>query len=303
MELSERTPIHPTYQEIKDVNSDLQQGDILRPSEELLSIFHKTYNDIFDKGYLAFIVLTQTCDMVRRKDDNSETKKCKSKIINLAGVRLLEDIWSSLVDRVCCKATIGGQAIPNVYELDTRSKAHELLNRIINQNAQAEGLFYLHPDGAVEIGNPAVALLQVSIGIGIQHYEKLIEARSGRLAGQFQSKLGWLVGNLFSRVATDDLKEEIAKKIANEFLGPGQKFKWVERSKVKNAQRRPFDLSNKTDNEIVEFINSQPGQRDVVLKTVVDIVRQTLSTISSDDLRTLENKLATNSTLGSALKK
>ena len=76
----------------------------------------------------------------------------------------------------------------------------------MNQNEQALGLFYLYPDEEVRIAEHSCRhCLQVSVALRAkEHYASLHDARCGRLAAEFQGKLGWLMGNLFSRVGTKD---------------------------------------------------------------------------------------------------
>src|SRR5207247_8080250 len=85
----------------------------------------------------------------------------------------------------------------------------QFLERVINQNEQAHGLFYLHPDADVGIAVPAAAMLRVSISLrSREHYNVLKAARCGRLRAEFRNKLGWLTGNLYSRVDTPDWADE-----------------------------------------------------------------------------------------------
>lgn len=105
--------------------------------------------------------------------------------------------------------------LPGVYYEDGRAEIYELIERIINQNEQTLGLFYLEPDGDLKLAVGAVALLRVTIALRAQHYEDLKNARIGRLKSPFRNKLGWLAGNLFSRVDTPDWPEEIGKKEAD----------------------------------------------------------------------------------------
>ena len=70
------------------------------------------------------------------------------------------------------------------------------------------GVFYLHPDADLGLGEPAVALLRVSVALKSTHYAALIAARAGRLKADFQAKLGWLVANLYGRAASADWSDQ-----------------------------------------------------------------------------------------------
>jgi hypothetical protein len=153
----------------------------------------------------------------------------------LAVIRDLESCLSQFFDSVCEKV------LPGVYLKGSRGEAHQLLTRILNQNEQALGLFYLHPDvDTIGISDYAVALLRVTIALRAkEHYELLQRARKGRLAGLFRNKLGWLVGNLYSRVGTPDWADrEDGEKKLNEIIKQlidSDFYKWVSRSLVNAA--------------------------------------------------------------------
>ena len=128
--------------------------------------------------------------------------KCGATHINLSVVRSLQDIISdSLKDRFAYIA-------PGIYDNQRKAAVEALAERLVNQNENALGLFYMHPDIDAGIMVPSVAILRVSISVKSSHYDKLKEAGVGRLSTEFQPKLGWMVGNLYSRVGVTDWKEK-----------------------------------------------------------------------------------------------
>ena len=151
-----------------------------------------------DEKYLGFLVVTQNCDLVKR------TGRCKTHHVSLAVIRALDDLMPVLLDELC------GTGIPGVYEEESKPRACQLLERILNQNEQALGMFYLHPDSDAGIAVPSVALLRVTISFRAEHYTHLQEARVGTLELQFASKLGWLLGNLYARMATPDWSDQVS---------------------------------------------------------------------------------------------
>lgn len=190
-------PFHWTYRHIDDATSDLQQGDILYPSEELRQVFREVHPFFQDAKYLAFMVITQSCDLVRRKRST-----CRAKHIEICVVRDLATVLPRLLEDAC------GTPIKRVFRHECRRQFDELLERITNQNEQSYGLFYLHPDAEAQVSVASVAMLRISIALRADHYDRVVKARTGRLTGEFQAKLGWLIGNLYSRVGTTDWSEE-----------------------------------------------------------------------------------------------
>src|SRR4051794_11739779 len=79
------------------------------------------------------------------------------------------------------------------------------------------GFFYLHTDLTLGIDQPCCAFLQLAISFRAQHYERCLEAKIAQLKTEFQAKLGWLIGTMFSRVATTEWNvEKPAEKVGAE---------------------------------------------------------------------------------------
>jgi hypothetical protein len=187
-------PTHWTYKPF-DRSDGLFQGDIIA-REPLLGVLGEVHKHFCDPKYLAFIVVTQTCDLVVRSG------VCKTRYIGLAVVRSLASVLPELLDEML------QPSISGVYPEEDRQRCEELLHRVLNQNEQAHGMVYIHPDGDIGIGEPAVALLRVSITLRArEHYRILQDARVGRMDTEYRNKMGWLAGNLYSRIDTTDWRE------------------------------------------------------------------------------------------------
>jgi len=165
-------PSHWTYESFQ-IDSDLEQGDILHPTEELRNIFQEVHKNFLDPKYIAFILLTQSCDLIIRKG------KRKARYLNIAVICELESVLHDLLSHICKTLT------PGVYFKESKSQAKMLLERLFGQNEQALGLFYLHPDNDAGITVPAVAMLRISVTLRADHYNILKQARRGRLTTEF----------------------------------------------------------------------------------------------------------------------
>lgn len=258
---------------------ELKQGDIILRTDRVDSLLDEVHPHFLNRKYTAFMVLTQTCDLVRRS-----RKRCKSPYINVAVVRPLEDVVCPFLDRVCDTVRVCGKTVEGVYVEETRHKAKQFLGRVINQNEQGLGLFYLHEDhDLAKIAVPSVALLQVTIALrSREHYQTLREARSASLNPLFQSKLGWLTGNLFSRVATPDWKaaerEELVASFLGEDGGSDTNPRWVSQESVNAANKAQLDIETMSPEQVTaELARHQPPPRaeqaiDRVLATVGDLL-------------------------------
>jgi len=287
-------PTHFTYIEFKKTE-DLAQGDILQPTEELNSIFKTVHPHFLDNKYSAFLVLTQTCDLVRRKYNKH---KCKTRYVNIAVIRPLEDVLLYLLNKVCEKAEIKGQTVPGVYLEESKQRAKMLLQRIFNQNEQAFGLFYLHPDAAVKIAVPSVALIQVSIALrASEHYEKILNARCGRLTSEFRDKLGWLIGNLYGRIATTDLSNNTIKGLTQDYLNNFNMLKnlplWIPRKNCNEAKKHNIQIEEISREEVYSRLCDIPIKTPLeqAIDRILNSVNQTIGGITEDRLDNIKNSL------------
>jgi hypothetical protein len=282
----------------------LQQGDILSPSDELRAVLKEVHPHFLDMKYRAFLVLTQTCDLIRR-----DRISCKSRYINLAVVRSLEDILPSLLEQMCGSVTVGDVLVPCLFYEDTKGKAVQLLERILNQNEQAMGLFYLHPDADVEIAEPCVAQLQVSVALRAkEHYDTLLKARRGGLVSEFQGKLGWLIGNLFSRIGTKDWEPKDLRLLLEDFLAKGSspsKPRWVRRASVQKAKEGNVGIAKLNIDQTVALLKTLEPQPplDVAVERVASTIRELDGNVSDETVKRLTSRLKNDDTFKAALAK
>jgi hypothetical protein len=287
---------HWTYGEFAP-EDDLEQGDILLPNAALRAVFAEVHRHFLGDKYLAFIVLTQTCDLVRRKRG-----ACKSRYVTLGVVRRLDEVLPPLLASVC------REVAPGYFEKESKAQAREFLARLFNQNEQGLGLFYLHKDMDVGIGEPCVALLQVSIALRAhEHYDTLVKSRHGRLRHEFQAKLGWLTGNLYSRVATQDWKAKQLDKMVRTYLGsdwatPGPK--WVPRAWCENARKQGVDPAALEPEALDEALRRHrpPSTKDVVIDETARVLKDLDPEQTEETLTKFRNRLANNPIVSEALR-
>lgn len=255
--------------------SDFEQGDFVEPTTQLREVLEQVHRHFCDEKYLGFLVLTQTCDLARRRGAPPAAR-----YINIAAVRSLEAVLPKLVSTVCPPVT------GTLYRMSGKQKAHNLLHRVIHQNERKLGLFYLHPDADWGIGEPAVAILQVSVALRADHYEILQSARKGRLNPDFQAKLGWLVGNLYARPATPDWEDQPggkaeAKRLLNDLLdAPGQ-LEWIDDASVDAAREAGVSIDGLTGEAAVAALKKLKPSRpldegvEIMLSALSDVIPQT----------------------------
>lgn len=188
---------HFTYNENLD-ETHLKQGDILRKSEALSSLLAK-YHHYYaaTQEYSHFQVLTQSCDLVRRGKHN----QCTSRYITLAAVRNLDVVIKRIIDTFADKKI---EIESDVYCSDKHKDIlRSRLEKLFNNNDKE--VFFLKAAPDAGLLDDSCTFLHLSVAIrAYEHYDLCLDAKILELKDNFRAKLGWMVGNLYSRVGTED---------------------------------------------------------------------------------------------------
>jgi hypothetical protein len=267
---SNGTSCHFTYRGA-DPEDDLLQGDLLDKTPELseqLARIHPHYNEKTD--YTHFLVLTQSCDLVRR--DGREGRTCKAKYISIAAVRPLVVTLEREIARYQDEFTRPA----GVCDSKSRQRVYEFLERLLNNN---EGeYFYLEPEPAMGLVQASCAFLRLSVAFRAEeHYERLHAARRLSLDEVFQAKLGWLVGNMYSRVGTDDWVPDHATREA--FRGKidtllNEAVTWVDTEKLRLVKKQiATDASPEEFRRQLNSIDVQ-SRRDRAIEAVIVVLKK-----------------------------
>lgn len=289
-------PTHWTYDSCTP-QANLTQGDIIEPTGELRDILKIVHPHFLDPKYIGFMVLTQSCDLVRRPGYRGQH-------INLCVIRELGAVARTFLELYC------GSGITNIFREDTRGNGRQFLQRVINQNEQAIGLFYLHPDADAGIATPSIAMLRIAIALRTDHYEKLQHSRRGHLRPEFQAKLGWLIGNLYSRVGTEDWSEpDDRAKMQNQMIDQAMNalsgIAWASSSAIRKAKMANFSTEGKNSQEIQDALKEfEPEPLDQLVQKAVKRI------LSSEDLaidpqlqRKILNRIPNDSEMSDLLKR
>lgn len=185
---------HFTYKEANETDKiNLCQGDVLKITPELSEIIKECHPYFQKEQYRYFIILTQSCDLVKRDG------KCKTSYITLSAVRSFNDFINKKAKEYNIIENKGFKLLEDA-KFNTIS---QLVERIYNNNENE--YFFLYKDLNLNFAEDMVAYLKVSFALKVElHYEKCLNAKIMELSDEFKAKLGWLVGEMFSRVGTVD---------------------------------------------------------------------------------------------------
>jgi hypothetical protein len=189
----EAVELHFTY--VPADCKELQQGDVLRRTPEMESLLAEVHPHFHRKAAnVYFMVLTQSCDLVRR-----DGKPCDAPHITIAPVRALDEVISRQLSLTRLPAV--NAELP-VLTHTARNKLADFVRRLLNNNEPR----YFHLEAAgTGLPHDCCAFLSLSIAIKADlHYDTCLKAKVLQLEDAFQAKLGSLIGQMYSRVGTQD---------------------------------------------------------------------------------------------------
>lgn len=247
--------MHFTYREEGTV--DLCQGDLLARTpalQEILRSYHPHYFE--NPRNTHFLVLTQSCDVARRKDG-----VCGTKYITIAAVRSLAEVVKRQLElevdpRITAAVPIGSSK--------ARSRLEMFLQRLVNNNEPE--FFFLRRDISVGLREDSCAFLRLSIPLRVEHYDALFAARVLQLTEPFQAKLGSLVGQMYSRVGTKDWPDGELKQFVQSEVAAAQGI-WLEERQLDSlaaaidewrGQNEGVELGHE---QLLKLIKKLPGDR------------------------------------------
>lgn len=176
----------------------LFQGDVIEKTPQVIeriALAHQYYAN--SEKYTHFLVITQSCDLVRRKGD------FKAPYITIAAARPFRLVAESFIQNNLRNIQNSQFRFLNGNSLN---KFRELLERHIN-NTEPD-YFFLPRNDDLGLSEDIVVFLRLTIALKKEHYDALAESKIAEVEDIFQAKLGWLVGNIYSRVATPDVEEK-----------------------------------------------------------------------------------------------
>lgn len=289
--------IHFTYKADADMNS-LCQGDVLNITEELAEVLRSVHPYFLNEQYKYFMVLSQSCDLVRRNGKN-----CKTPYITLAAIRSYDSFLERTLIRSKYAENISGLLL---MEEKKKEKAYQLIERIYN-NTESE-YFFLYKEEALEFPESMIAYLKVSIALKSQeHYDKCLAAKKLELSDEFKAKLGWLVGNMYSRVGTADWEGIMNTQEKEEMLNNDLASKCIIGSKEQLKQLKA-ELLKKSETihnheEAALYVSDihVPTKYDKTISIIEEIFRTSSKRIPKEEKEKLLNMIKSRSALKTLL--
>ena len=119
-------------------------------------------------------------------------------------------------------------------------------------------------------------MLPLSMSIRVEHYDACLEGRVAQLTDLFQAKLGWLLGQQFSRVGTPDWTPEGLSAKVNSVSE--RALSWLpdhQFAQLKTAVRK-FEQDNPgvelNEDVFAEMRKALKSKRDMLITSVIDVL-------------------------------
>jgi hypothetical protein len=277
--------MHWTYK--PNVESDLEQGDILLPSEylinQVLAKYHPYYSSHPDNQ--LYIVLTQSCDLVRRAGE------CKTPYITLAPVRPLRVIIEREFHHQLRNLKPDSQPYGPTR---VRELFSDFLYKLFNNNDPH--YFFLKEQQDMNIAEDMCAMTALSITIKNEHYSECLKARVLQLDDLFQAKLGWLVGQKYSRVGTPDWDpDELGQRVNQVMLNTAV---WVADDQFSRVNKEVEKVEQATGSvvgqeQLTKILTSLPVKKTQAIDAIFSVLISEKLLAADPDLvkRNLRRKL------------
>jgi hypothetical protein len=260
---------HFTYDDKPD-KQFLYQGDIIKITENVKDIIKEVHPYYINNKNKFFMILTQSCDLVLRNE------KCKAPYITISAVRTVGEILSREKYKFIFDDNDKNLGIVNSK---AKTKYTQFIERLINNND--DQYFYLHKDDILGLSGDYCAILRLSVPLKSNlHYKTLLDGKIIQLKDSFQHKLGYLVGNTYNRVGTEDwMSEEKDKSYYNGLIKRyleiiSKEIEWIEDDKYK-LLRKAINKKIKANQKILleeileemtEEINKEKINKETILK-------------------------------------
>lgn len=268
--------VHFTYSDSPSFDS-LRQGDVLRRTAALLEVMRQVHPHYASDEYLYYQVLTQSCDLVPRNGGG-----CKARYITLAAVRSVRTVIDRKLESLPADDRVEFDGVRFMSDAN-KFTVTDFIGKLLNN--QSKEYFFLRNEPTFDFNDDCCTFLYLSVAVrSREHYEACLNAKVLELEENFQSRLGWMVGNLYSRVGTRDYADE-AHLDGKDFDDHLKEFlednvNWVSRDRMKyfrTESRRAEsvkDLIDKVVKKNDEAVDQRIAQIAAAVGRAVDLDKE-----------------------------
>lgn len=261
---------HPGFEFYKPAATKwLEQGDLIPRSAKVIDVTLREYHryHVEKPENELFAVLTQSCDLVEHQGAGS----CKARYIALAPARPLRLIIEREFESFLVSTP--GELF-RIGSTDTKERYTAFLAKLINNNDSR--FFFLPAKPEAAIAEDMCVVLPLSLAIRAEHYTECLEGRVAQIDDLFQAKLGWLLGQQYSRVGTPDWDAEAldskVESVTNRTLTwfSPHLFEQVRKQVKKFSEERTGEILG--EQELLDIKNGCRSKMDAAIDAVFEVL-------------------------------
>jgi hypothetical protein len=296
---------HFTYSSELDA-FNLSQGDLIKRSaevDEVVKGIHPYFYQQEENKY--FIIVTQSCDLYRRNG------ACSARYITVAAVKSLKVTVGRYMDSVLSDPI---QRRLQFGDERLRQMTLQFLDRLFNNNEKE--YFFLSKDLESGLSDDYCAFLKLNVPFrAAEHYDVFLRSKILQLSEPFQHKLGYALGNTYSRVGTKDWvptvyeeRKAFDEKL-NNVLDQYKGIVWYDNDVYKYIKNElkilgPEEKEQVDMEKIAELSGNYGKLRAQRLKNMIDELGKVMSEVGVDEamVTTFKKRIKNNTAFTSAIK-
>jgi hypothetical protein len=213
----------------------LFQGDIIFIDDAIRSNLIALYQDRVKKAEFA-IVLTQSCDLVKRSDLGNQ---CKAQLIHMGILSIFDEYFLDDLSKYCEKGLFEDKVL--IIDEGKAQKLQNSLEKLFNNNISDH--FFIPEDSGKGLANHYVVDLRDQCLISYEYFEDILGNKRCELEEIYRAKLGYMVSQLFSRIGTKDWNKQELENTIKGLINANSII--LSKDKVRKARQREAELLSK----------------------------------------------------------
>lgn len=218
----------------KDIES-LYQGDIIIIDDDIRENLI-AHNRTKANTCRFVIILTQSCDLVKRSDFGNG---CKAQLLHMGFLSSFDEYFADNLRKYCEKGLFDGRV--SIIEQGKSQKLKNHLERLFNNNSSDH--FLIPEDVGQGLSNHHVVDLRDQCLISSNYYDNLLMNKQCELEEIYRAKLGYMVSQLFSRIGTRDWDKDELNLMLDSLIN--EKAVVLSKNKIKLVKEKEADLSSR----------------------------------------------------------
>jgi len=213
----------------------LYQGDIIFIDAAIRSNLKALCQGKIMKAEFA-IVLTQSCDLVKRSEFGN---KCKAQLIHMGLLSIFDEYFIENLSKYCEKGLFEDKV--RIIDQGNAQKLQNSLERLFNNNIN--DYFFIPEDNGQGLASHYIVDIRDQCLISFDFFEDIIRNKRCELEEIYRAKLGYMISQLFSRIGTKDWNKQELENTIKVLISENSII--LSKDKVRMAKQKEPELLSK----------------------------------------------------------